>query len=86
LCHKTGLAFLLFFYDFGEFCNISDFIEKKEKQKKRKKACMGLVQPTTKLAQLQRFNPGRKRSPPEEAHSDLDILHQEEPVRFAEKP
>jgi len=53
------------------------FYRKREKQKKRKNACMGLVQPTTKRAQLQGFNPGRKRSPPGEAHSDLDILHQE---------
>jgi hypothetical protein len=47
-------------------------------KEKEKKACIGLVQPTTKPAQLQGFNPGqkKKRSPPGEAHSDLDILHQ----------
>ena len=53
------------------------FYRKREKRKKKKRACIGLVQPTMKPAQLQGFNPGGKRSPPGEAHSDLDILHQE---------
>jgi hypothetical protein len=42
-----------------------------------KKACMGLVQSTTKLAQLEGFSPDQKRSPPEETHLVLDILHEE---------
>jgi hypothetical protein len=37
LCRKTGLAILWFFYDFGEFCNISVFIEKEKNERKRKK-------------------------------------------------
>jgi hypothetical protein len=42
------------------------FYRKREKRKKKKeKACMGLVQPTTKPAQLQGFNPGKK-----EAHKE----------------
>jgi hypothetical protein len=39
---------------FDKFCKIFIFIEK-EKWKKKKKARMGLVQPTTKLAQLFKY-------------------------------
>jgi hypothetical protein len=60
------------------------YIYKKEKNEKtRKRACMGLIQPTTKPAELQEFSSGQKRSPPREAHSDMDILHQE--LRFISK-
>ena len=39
---------------------------------------MGLVHPTTKPAQHEGFSPGKKkRSPPGEAHSVLNTLHQE---------
>ena len=31
------MAFLWFFYDFGEFCNISVFIEKEKNERKRKR-------------------------------------------------
>jgi hypothetical protein len=50
---------------------------KEKNERKGKKTCKGLVQPTTKPTQLQGFSPCWKRSPPGETHSDLDILHQE---------
>jgi hypothetical protein len=42
-----------------------------------KKACMGLVKSTTKLAQLEGFSQDQKRSPLEETLLVLNILHQE---------
>jgi hypothetical protein len=67
----------MIFYDFGEFCSISVFHRKREKQKKRKKACIGLVR-------LQQSHPNcknsiqvEKKSPQGETHSNLNILHQE---------
>jgi hypothetical protein len=75
---KLVWSFSDFSMIFGEFYKISLFFKKKEKNKRKgKKACMSLVQPTTKPTQLQGFGPSRKRSPPGEAHSDLDILHEE---------
>ena len=38
---------------------------------------MSLVQPTTKPAQHKGFSPSQKKITPGEAHSVLDILHQE---------
>jgi hypothetical protein len=76
--NKTGLTFFWFAMIFSEFCKIFVFIEKgKNQRKEKKKACMGFVQPITKLAQLQGFSPGWKRNPPGEVHLDLDILYQE---------
>ena len=45
------------------------------KKKKKKKACMDLVQPTMKLDQLKEFSPNRKSSSPREAQLVMDILH-----------
>jgi hypothetical protein len=50
VCHFSGFSMI-----FGEFCKISLFIEKRKTKKRKKKALMGLVQPTTKLIQLQGF-------------------------------
>jgi len=50
---------MIFWWILQDLC----FYRKRKKRKKRKKACMGLVRPTAKPAQLQGFNPGWKKKP-----------------------
>ena len=50
---------MIFWWILQDLC----FYRKRKKRKKRKKACMALVRPTAKPAQLQRFNPGWKKKP-----------------------
>jgi hypothetical protein len=76
LCRKTGLVFLLFFYDFGEFYNISVFIEKEKNERKGKRLAWAWSSPQRSRSNC-KDSTQVKQSPPGEAHSDLDILHQE---------
>jgi hypothetical protein len=49
--NKTSLDFFYLCMIFGELCKISVFfVEKRKIKEKEKNACIGLVQPTAKLA------------------------------------